>query len=325
MNYTTDLDYISGQTIIPEGAFGVSPSSISKFMESPHIWYREMILGEKQFDQSTSTILGTLTHYCAEQYAKHSEVNYIEIYKYIIKNVCLEPEEAFELLSSITKETFDEEAVVDWIENSALNPDFNVEAILSEWRPMGQALIDHIIKEGLPSEVEPLVKAEIQPGYWAAGSIDAIKGVTFLKGDTQISMDEYLTLRQEDPSLVTCKGSGTIVDYKTTSTKTPKDYIPMAYKYQLLTYAWICKQNGIPIDRIQITWITRHDVNRISEKTGKPIKSYPATVTTVPEQITDSDFDFIESILSMIVDTVKAGKDYPELLHVLFKDPRLKQ
>lgn len=295
MNYTTELDYISGKTILDKDVFGISPSSISKFIEKPHLWYQEMILGNKEFNQSTSTILGTLTHYCAEQYIKYKQINYIEIYKYIIKNVCLEPEEGFKALESLTSETFEEDSVIDWIENSALNPEFDTAAILAEWRPMGQALISHLIEKGVPQEAEPLVKAEVKPGYWAAGSIDAIRNGSM------------------------------IIDYKTTSDKTPKAYIPMMYKYQLLTYAWICKQNGIHIDRISIIWVTRNDVNRISEKTGKLMKDYPSQAVTVTEVVTEEDFAFIESILSMIADTVEAGKKYPELLHCLFKDPRLKE
>jgi hypothetical protein len=159
---------------------------------------------------------------------------------------------------------------------------------------MGQALINYLIKSNITGTSESMHKAEVKPGYWASGSIDLIS-------------------------------NGMIIDYKTTSDLSPKSYIPMNYKYQLLTYAWICRQNGIPIDRISIIWVTNNVVGRISEVTGKPMKDYPTQAVQVTEQITDTDFDFIESILGMIADTVQASKDYPHLKSVLFKDPRLKQ
>jgi len=143
-----------------------------------------------------------------------------------------------------------------------------------------------------------MVKAEVIPGYWASGSIDAIKGLN--------------------------NGSGMIIDYKTTSDKTVKQYIPMHYKYQLLTYAWICKQNNMPIDRISIIWVTNNDINRISEVTGKPMKDYPAQAVQIIEQVTEADYQFIESILTMIASTVAASKAHPELTWLLFKDPRLR-
>ena len=43
----TDLDYVSGSTVIPEGAFGISPSSLGKFFNEPHNWYRDTFLDEK--------------------------------------------------------------------------------------------------------------------------------------------------------------------------------------------------------------------------------------------------------------------------------------
>lgn len=295
---TTDLDYISGATILPENTFGISPSSISKFMEKPHLWYREMFLGEKDFNGNTSSVLGTVTHFCAEQYIKHKKVNYEEIYKYIYSQTCLGYDDSIFL--SLTTE--DEK--VDYIDTHCNNPDIDGTYILNQWRPMGQALINHLIKTGVPEISEPMVKAEIKPGYWASGSIDAIRGI--------------------GSDFTNPKGTGQIIDYKSTSDLSPKPYIPMNYKYQLLTYAWICSKNGIPIDRISIIWVTNNVVGRISEVTGKPMKDYPTQAVTVTESITQTDLDFIESILDMIASTCQASKDDPSLTWLLFKDPRLR-
>ena len=293
---TTDLHYVSGQSIIPPDAFGISPSGVSKFLDKTHEWYREMVLGEKSFTGSTSTVLGTCVHYCAEQYIKHKKVNYIEIYKYLYTQCCTpDPaiEEQFLSYAPFELSASDESDIIAWLRKNSTNPDIDCNYILDQWRPMGQALISHLIKTGIPQQSEPMFCAEVIPNYWASGSIDAIKG-------------------------------DMIIDYKTTSEKSPKSYIPMNYKYQLLTYAWICSKNNIPIDRISIIWVTNNEVGRISEVTGKPLKDYPAQAVQVTEQITKADIDFIESILTMIASTVQASKDQPDLTWLLFKDPRLK-
>lgn len=294
---TTKLDYISGATIIPEGAFSISPSSVNKFIEKPHVWYREMLLGEKDFNQSTSTVLGTITHFCAEEFITNKKVDYIEIYKYIYSNCCLPNADIEAQFNSYAPYSLskDDEADIDaWLRTNSVSTEVDANHILDQWRIMGQTLIDHLRQTGIPQQAEPLVKAEVKPGYWASGSIDAIR-------------------------------NGQVIDYKTTSDKTPKSYIPMNYKYQLLTYAWICHKNNILIDRISIIWVTQSELNRISEKTGKPLKDYPSQAVTVTEVVTQADLDFIEGILSMIADTVQASTDYPHLRHVLWKDPRLKE
>lgn len=284
---TTELHYVSGQTIIPENAFGISPSGVSKFIEKTHEWYQEMILGNKSFTGSTATVLGSIVHFCAEQFIKHKKVNYDEIYKYIFTQTCLlKPDEEFLALTT-------EESKIEYLTNNCNNTEIDAIYILEQWRPMGQALINHLIKTGIPEQSEPMVKAEVMPGYWASGSIDAIR-------------------------------HGMIIDYKTTSDKTPKQYIPMHYRYQLLTYAWICKQNNMPIDRISIIWVTNNDINRISETTGKAMKDYPTQAVQVIEQVTETDYQFIESILTMIASTVDASRTHPELTWLLFKDPRLR-
>jgi len=289
---TTKLDYISGSTIIPEGSFGISPSSISSFISAPHKWYREYVLGERDFSQSTATVLGTICHFIAEEYVTKKSVDKLEIYKYIYKHTCP---------PSIPFPTTDDlDAIESFLYENCLTSPIDGQYILSQWIIMGNTLITYLKNRPPVAEVENMIAAEILPSFYAAGSADKLEGPG--KG----------------------KGFHCLTDYKTTSDLSPKDYIPMNYKYQLLTYAWICRQNGIPIDRISIIWVTNNVVGRISEVTGKPMKDYPTQAVQVTEQITDTDFDFIESILGMIADTVQASKDYPHLKSVLFKDPRLK-
>lgn len=285
----TPLDYVSGSTIIPKGAFGISPSNVNTFITKPHTWYREQVLGEKQFDKSTATILGTIVHYCAEQYIKTKAVPKSHIFDYL-----------HEVIDPTIETNFsakDDEAAMAMLLQSKLssskNPHIDVAYILEQWKPMGQAVIDYL-KVNKPNRSEELICAEIMPGFYASGSADAVM-------------------------------NDTLIDFKTTSDLTPKAYIPMNYKYQLLTYAWIYTKMGVPINRIRIVWITNNQVGRVSETTGKPLKDYPATATAVTEEINSADLDFIESILRLISETVQAARDYPHLTHCLFKDYRLKQ
>ena len=281
----TPLDYVSGHTIIPEGAFGISPSNVNTFITKPHTWYREQVLGEKQFDQSTATVLGTIVHYCAEMYIKNKSVPKHDIYNYIRKN-CSKVKSSF-----LPTDLEDNMNTILWREISSNTIDGFY--ILEQWKAMGQAIIDYL--KTIPiHRSEELISAEVMPHFYAAGSADAVSGTT-------------------------------LIDFKTTSDLTPKNYIPMNYKYQLLTYAWIYNKMKIPINRIRIVWITNNQVGRVSETTGKPLKDYPARAYEVNEEIDASDLDFIESILKLIAETVQASREYPQLTHCLFKDYRLKQ
>lgn len=257
----TRLDYVSGRTLLPEGAFGISPSNVNKFFDKPHEWYREQVLGEDGFDGNTSSTLGTIVHFCGEEFA--------------------------------TKQTVDHEEIEKYLAKEAAKPDVDGHYIESQWKVMGQALIDYLRENGIPDRVEELVKWEVIPGYFASGSADAVHGTT-------------------------------LIDYKTTSNMTAPDKIPYYYKYQLLTYAYIYNQLGITIDRIRIVWITHNQTGRFSEKTGKPLKDYPTTVTAVTEMITQEDLDFIESLLKLVAESVDTVKQNPDLAYLVFKDYRLK-
>ena len=258
---STKLDYVSGASILPEGyKFKISPSAINKFFAKPHEWFQSEVLGNDTFLGNTASTLGTIVHFCAEEYSKTEKVDVAEIEKYI--------------------------ASID-------NPDVDVNYISSQWQPMGQVLIDYLRDTGLPQRSEELIHAEIQPGYFVAGSADAVAG-------------------------------DCLIDFKTTSYLNPPTEIPYYYRYQLLTYAYMYNKMGIPINRIRIVWITNNVVGRISEKTGKPMKDYPATVGVCTETITNEDMDFIESILKLITETVEKYQEDPSLAYLLFKDYRIK-
>lgn len=257
----TKLDY---ESVDCPGIFKISPSGISKFFDRKHEWYTNEVLKEKEFLGNTSTVLGTIVHYCAEEFTKNKKVDKEEIPKYLDKM------------------------------SATLSPDvFDRKFIEEQWTVMGQTVIDYLKKQGLPQHSEIPLKYELFDGFWVGGTADAIHG-------------------------------DCLVDYKTTSDLTPKEYIPMHYKYQLLTYAFMANKLGIQVNRIRIVWITNNIVGRISDKTGKPMKDYPSQAVAITESITQEDLDFIESVLLLISETVACAMANPELTYLLFSDYRLK-
>ena len=75
---------------------------------------------------------------------------------------------------------------------------------------------------------------------------------------------------------------------------------------------------------MRLVWITNNVVGRISEKTGKPMKDYPARVVAITQVITEDDMRFIEDYLKLIGETYLKSKESPELTYLLFGDYRLK-
>ena len=71
-------------------------------------------------------------------------------------------------------------------------------------------------------------------------------------------------------------------------------------------------------------FITTSDTGRVSEKTGKPLKSYPSTCTVVTEQVTEQGLELIGSCLAIIAESVNAWNKQPELRHLLAQDSRVK-
>ncbi len=259
------LEYVS--TPIPEHCtFKISPSAFSSFVQSPHNWYRNEVMGENPFSHNTSSVIGTCVHYCAEQVAKGEDV--------------------------------DQEAIEEYISSLEIHDDYDPEVVRHQWLGMAERLVNDYVLQNEFLEVEKQLVAEIKNGYAAAGTCDAVHG----------SLEECM-----------------LADYKTYNSKTKPRAIPQGYRYQLLVYAWLLKKNGYNPTRIRLVYVNRNIEGEISEKTGKRLKSYPPEVTVLTETITDEDFIFIESLLDLAVDSVEAAKKHPELLHVIFHDPRLKQ
>ena len=258
---TTELDYNDGKAVLPKGIFKISPSSFSRFMDRPHEWYREQVLGEGTFEGNTATVIGTLVHYVAEKVAKSEEVDKAQIAQYLANMASIEEVDLAEV---------------------GLN-----------YKPMAERLVNDYVLKNMPKVVEDFVGYDFGDGVWLAGSVDAFD-------------------------------NGCIIDYKTYSSKTKPKAIPMGYRYQLLIYAYIYTKLGHEVDRIRLVYVNKNIDGGVSEKTGKPLKSYPPEVTVLTETIDKDDMDFIESVLTLCKETYLKAKEDPSLVHLLYRDMRLK-
>lgn len=196
-------------------------------------------------------------------------------------------------------EMFVKEGEVDWdaIEEhitSIDDPEVDNEEIRNNYSCMLDVALGYV-ENNMPDVVEEFVFHEILPGIGAGGSIDA----------------RYVAKKR-------------LKDWKTTSSKTAPTRFSRAYWFQQMVYAWVLKQKGIEIDYIDLVYITKGEVGRVSEKTGKPLKDYPSTVSVVTEEVTEDKLELIGSCLRLIAESVQAWKDNPEIRHLLAQDLRLK-
>lgn len=120
---------------------------------------------------------------------------------------------------------------------------------------------------------------------------------------------------------------GIITDYKTIgsldSARIPSSF-PRAYYFQQLSYAYLAEANSMPVDTLELVYVSRENINRISLTTGKPMKDYPSEVHILRHVITNDDRDFIRSILTLVAESVQAWQEYPHLRHIIAQDMRRK-
>lgn len=252
-------------TVPDDCVFKISPSSFSKFVDKPHQWYRSEILKEDPFTYNTSTVIGTIVHYCAEMIAKQQEV--------------------------------DKKAIEEYIDSFDLHDEYDPAVVRHQYPMMAECLVNDYVLGHEYMEAETQHMVELIDKYFAGGTLDRLEGI---------------------------RSDCMVVDYKTYNSKTKPKTIPAYYKYQLLVYCYILRAKGYMPTRIRLVYVNRNIDGGISEKTQKPLKSYPPEVTVLTETISDEDFDFIEGLMELCVDSLKAVEKHPELTHVIFHDPRLK-
>jgi len=188
--------------------------------------------------------------------------------------------------------------IENYIELHEENEDYCKETVRNNFESVANVLINTytIPRMGNFLEVETKHFVKIDEGIYAAGTVDIIEGT-------------------KDDCMLT--------DYKTYNSKTKPKALIKDYRIQALVYAYILRCNGYNVTRIRNVYINRNIDGGISEKTGKPLKSYPPEVTEITEVVTDEDMEFIKSVLELCADTYNAGVNYPQLLHVIWKDKRL--
>jgi len=126
---------------LPSDAFRISPSQISKFLDTTSEWYRTQLLGEPfSFEKSTSSELGTCLHAAAHMYFDTATVDKPAIQNYI----------------------------------SALVPDIDKSIITAQLKPMSECLINQFIapNRSILTEAEKFISYEVAPGIYAAGTLD---------------------------------------------------------------------------------------------------------------------------------------------------------
>ena len=178
---------------------------------------------------------------------------------------------------------------------SDFNPDVDGDLIRLQYKAMGNTVVNDFLSSHIPTNCEDFISHEILPGIHVGGSCDYYDAKT-----------------------------ATVLDWKTTSALSAPKTISYEYRLQLLTYAWLYQQQGNPVNRIQIAYITRSQTGRVSDTTGKPLKDYPSTVTILSETISETDFDFIESILTLVAHSVQRWNSTPADRYLLAQDLRLK-
>jgi hypothetical protein len=198
------------------------------------------------------------------------------------------------------KGNISKDSIYSYIDSFEENDDYCKETVLSNFESMSSVLVNQYILSNMDNflEVESKVFAEIKDSYYAAGTLDILLGT---KDDCMVG------------------------DYKTYNSKYPPKTIPRHYKYQLLVYAYILTKLGYTVSRVQLIYVNRHIDGGVSEKTGKPLKSYPPEVAVLTEVITEEDIAFITSLLELAVESCVSTIKYPNLTHVIWQDMRLKQ
>jgi len=134
------MDFSYTQVELPDDAvFKISPSQIDNFFSSPVVWYKEQILGQKVFEGSTATELGTIIHAVAEAYAKSESTSRDEIEEYLL---------------------------------TISNPDVDKNLIRDLYPMMAEALINEYVSTNPPTEVEYQTLAHVKDGVYVGGTVD---------------------------------------------------------------------------------------------------------------------------------------------------------
>jgi hypothetical protein len=172
-------------------------------------------------------------------------------------------------------------------------PEYDTMKISNLWQNMATVLVKEFVLPANILKVEEFIAYEIMPGIWPSGTYDAI--VSSVPNDSLTKPVGRLTLR----------------DYKTASSK-PSTF-SYAYKLQAYTYAYILYQQGIKISDVELCYVVQ------------PTKTLPVRHFNFTAPFDVRAYNFIESILKLIGDSVTCFKDYSDLQYLLMSDYRMKK
>ena len=211
-------EYNDGSSILPKGAFRISPSGVNRFFSEKTSWYRENLLDEdKKFQGSTASELGNICHHVCE----------------VVANC------------KITDEKYDSTKLHNAVANyiNELDPDIYDQSLISSlWEGMSELLVKEYVLQTNTLITEPFVYNEILSNIFPSGSIDAITSTA--------PTDTW-----EDALKGTNIGVLTIRDWKTTGTKPSS--MGYGYTLQIYTYAWILRQMGVNIEQVELCYAVR--------------------------------------------------------------------
>lgn len=154
--YYDGADLITAHNNSPD-YYRISPSGISKFFSQPRQWWGETVLKEPGFQGSSSTVLGTVVHHCANLAATKQP------------------------LSTLSTD------VIDYVEAQTI--DLDKELIESLWRDMSNILINEYVNHKKFHSTEQFILTPILPGIYAAGTYDALRPL----GNGTYSVVDYKT------------------------------------------------------------------------------------------------------------------------------------
>lgn len=154
-------------------------------------------------------------------------------------------------------------------ENFTFNPDVDIHDIERNYTPMVYNLLSYLESIGNVDDSEKEVIYKLDDNYYLAGTCDAIKG-------------------------------NVLIDYKTTSRKTPPEEIPIYYFKQLMAYAYALNKLGATIDTLRLVWITKPS-GGIVGVSGKLLKYYPSQVIPIEYTIQPEDLETIDEDLRRVI------------------------
>lgn len=236
------------KTIVEGSKYSFSASSISKYQSDTNSFFRGIY--EPLIDTyTTSTVLGTIVHYLAEQYIKTRQVVSSDITEYLDK-----------------KENIDKDL------------------ILKSYKDMGNVLFDYIDNlniSNLNCESEKSLVYKLTDNVALTGTCDLILGTT-------------------------------LIDFKTTSQLSHMTTMRESYKTQLYSYLYLLEKNNYKIDSAKLVYITIPQLNRISEKTQKPLKDYPASVYEIGLDFNIEEYQKTVDTINLIAESVEYIETHPD-------------